>query len=167
MDEVNKCIAASFCFFVDDICTWAQGEDHCNEVTHTIAARINYLGQQNAPWKRREVSQEHGAWAGATVAGHPYFIPASPAHRYYAEQELITPLCLSKLPWRIFLNTNSKMEQPQWWSIHYIVQHCWRRKQANPSHVGPSCAKGHQHHWFQFYWNQSQASSWRICYRDI
>ncbi|GFH53884.1 hypothetical protein CTEN210_10360 [Chaetoceros tenuissimus] len=66
-DETNKRIAASFCSYVDDIRTWAQGEDHCNEATRTIAAKINYLGQQDAPRKRREVSQAPGAWAGATV----------------------------------------------------------------------------------------------------
>ena len=70
-DAVNNRIAASFCTYVDDIRTWAEGEDHCNEVTHTIAAKINYLGQQDAPRKRREVSQEPGAWAGATVATVP------------------------------------------------------------------------------------------------
>lgn len=70
-DEANQRIAASFCSYVDDIRTWAQGEDHCNLVTHTIAARINYLGQQDAPRKRREVSQAPGAWAGATVETIP------------------------------------------------------------------------------------------------
>lgn len=70
-DEVNQRIAASFCSYVDDIRTWAQGEDHCNDVTHTIAAKINYLGQQDAPRKRREVSQTPGAWAGATVETIP------------------------------------------------------------------------------------------------
>lgn len=68
-DETNKRIAASVCSYVDDICTWAQGEDHCDKATHTIAAKINYLGQQDAPHKRKEVSQAPGAWAGATVEG--------------------------------------------------------------------------------------------------
>ena len=38
---------------------------------HVIAARINYLGQQDSPRKRRKVGLAPGAWAGAMMIPKP------------------------------------------------------------------------------------------------
>ena len=66
-DSVRNQVAAFFCTYVDDIRSGDCSELECVATTHTIASRINYLGQQDAPRKRRRISQQPGAWAGAMV----------------------------------------------------------------------------------------------------
>ena len=71
-DDLNAKIAAFFETYVDDIRTGdCGGEDACHRLTHVIAARINYLGQQDSPRKRRKVGLAPGAWAGAMVISKP------------------------------------------------------------------------------------------------
>jgi len=70
-DAINNKIAANFASYVDDIRVNDEGDKECQQTTHCIASKINYLGQQDAPRKRRKVSQEPGAWAGATVCSVP------------------------------------------------------------------------------------------------
>ena len=71
-DDLNAKITAFFETYVDDIRTGdCGGEDACHRLTHVIAARINYLGQQDSPRKRRKVGLAPGAWAGAMVISKP------------------------------------------------------------------------------------------------
>ena len=67
-DSVRGQVAAFFCTYVDDIRSGDCSELECVATTHAIASRVNYLGQQDAPRKRRKISQQPGAWAGAMVA---------------------------------------------------------------------------------------------------
>ena len=53
--------------YVDDVCTGAATEELAELTTHAVASRINYLGQQDSPRKRRRVSLELGAWSGAVI----------------------------------------------------------------------------------------------------
>ena len=55
-----KCIAGDIIIFVDDIRPTGQDFDHCERVMHVTAAKSNYLGQQDAPRKRRPPSQSPG-----------------------------------------------------------------------------------------------------------
>ena len=66
-DSVNQKVAAFFKTYVDDIRTGDSTEAACVRTTHVVASRINYLGQQDAPRKRRKISQTPGAWSGAMV----------------------------------------------------------------------------------------------------
>ena len=66
-DSVNEKVAAFFCTYVDDIRSGDSTEAACIRTTHTIASRVNYLGQQDAPRKRRKISQSPGAWSGAMI----------------------------------------------------------------------------------------------------
>ena len=71
-DDINKKPAAFFETYVDDIRSGdSGGEEACHRTTHVIASRINYLGQQDSPRKRRKVSMVPGAWAGAMVITKP------------------------------------------------------------------------------------------------
>ena len=71
-DDLNRKKAAFFETYVDDIRSGdSGGEDACHHVTHVIAARINYLGQQDSPRKRRKVALVPGAWAGAMCISKP------------------------------------------------------------------------------------------------
>ena len=64
-DKVNGQLASHFLCYIDDI--WGMGgtEGICRKATRRVASWINYLGQQDAPWKRRPPSRTPGAWAGA------------------------------------------------------------------------------------------------------
>ena len=64
-DSQNQCIASFFGTYIDDIRTVGGSEKIARDVTRRTAALINYLGQQDAPRKRRPPSQEPGARAGA------------------------------------------------------------------------------------------------------
>ena len=60
-------MAGFFETYVDDIRSGGNSEDHCFRVSRQVAARTNYLGQQDAPRKRRRPSQSPGAWSGAII----------------------------------------------------------------------------------------------------
>ena len=66
-DSLGDCIAAFFETYVDDVRTGAATEEMAELTTHAIASRINYLGQQDSPRKRRRVGLEPGAWSGAVI----------------------------------------------------------------------------------------------------
>ena len=71
-DELGKKLAAFFECYVDDIRVGdSGGEEACHRTTHVIACRINYLGQQDSPRKRRKVALKPGAWSGANVISKP------------------------------------------------------------------------------------------------
>ncbi len=64
----NSCtntIAGSFGTYIDDIRTQHQSDSLCRGVTRKVAGGVGYLGQQDAPRKRRPPKQRPGAWAGA------------------------------------------------------------------------------------------------------
>lgn len=66
-DEVNQQMASFVISYVDDLRTGAQSKRLCDQVTHVVASKVNYLGQQDAPRKRGESSQAPGAWAGSVI----------------------------------------------------------------------------------------------------
>ncbi len=77
--ETNS-IAGSFGTYVDDIRTQHQSEKLCRDVTRRVASGVGYLGQQDAPRKRRWASQRPGAWSGAicfSVKGEGLYVSCS------------------------------------------------------------------------------------------
>ena len=64
-DEVNRRMASDFCCYIDDIRGIGNSERVCRAATRRVASWVNYLGQQDAPRKRRPPSKVPGAWAGA------------------------------------------------------------------------------------------------------
>jgi len=59
-------IACDFATFVDDMRAAGYSLKATWQVMHTIASRLNYLGIQDAPRKRRSpLKMEMGAWTGA------------------------------------------------------------------------------------------------------
>ncbi len=73
-------LAGSFGTYVDDIRTQNQTEDSCRNVTRRVAAGVGYLGQQDAPRKRRPPSKRPGAWSGAicfSVEGEGLYVSCS------------------------------------------------------------------------------------------
>ena len=73
-------MAAFFGTYIDDIHTGDDSETGCRRATRRVASRINYLGQQDAPTKRRPPSKKPGAWLGAMcepVLGKGLFVTCS------------------------------------------------------------------------------------------
>jgi hypothetical protein len=67
-DSRAKKMSAFVVSYVDDLRTGDHGRALlCDRVTHTSAARINYLGQQDASRKRKGASQNPGPWAGSVL----------------------------------------------------------------------------------------------------
>jgi hypothetical protein len=65
--EANK-LAAFVVSYVDDLRTGDDGgKESCDRATHHVAARLNYLGEQDAARKRGEASKRPGAWAGSVI----------------------------------------------------------------------------------------------------
>ncbi len=64
-NSLTGTIAGSFGTYIDDIRTQHQSESLCRSVTRKVAGGVGYLGQQDAPRKRRPPKQRPGAWAGA------------------------------------------------------------------------------------------------------
>ena len=58
-------LASHFSCYIDDIRGIGGTEGICRKATRRVASWINYLGQQDAPRKRRPPSKIPGAWAGA------------------------------------------------------------------------------------------------------
>ena len=63
--KLDGSLAAFFGTYIDDIRTGDSSEGGCRKATRRVASRINYLGQQDAPRKRRPPRKKPGAWAGA------------------------------------------------------------------------------------------------------
>ena len=66
-DRVNQRLAATICSYVDDVRTAAATQEECDNTSHAVAAKINYLGQQDAARKRESASKTPGVWAGASM----------------------------------------------------------------------------------------------------
>ena len=66
-DTVNQRLAAAICSYVDDVRTAASSKEACDRTSHVVAAKINYLGQQDAARKRESASKTPGTWAGASM----------------------------------------------------------------------------------------------------
>ena len=60
-------LATSICQYIDDLRTCAKDEATAWAASCRIAKVLGWLGLQDAARKRREPSQEPGAWSGATV----------------------------------------------------------------------------------------------------
>jgi hypothetical protein len=71
-DMKNQRLAAFVVSYVDDLRTGCHGsKEDGDKVTHYVASRLNYLGQQDAPRKRGSASQQPGPWAGAMIEAVP------------------------------------------------------------------------------------------------
>ena len=66
-DRVNNRLAATICSYVDDVRTAAATKEACDNTSHAVATKINYLGQQDAARKRESASKTPGVWAGASM----------------------------------------------------------------------------------------------------
>ena len=67
VDSKTGQIAGYFGTYVDDIRPVGNTEKHCWRIARRVASVANYLGQQDAPRKRRRITQTPGAWAGALI----------------------------------------------------------------------------------------------------
>ena len=70
-DMLHQRLASFFESYVDDIRTGAASESLAWKTSRRVASWTNYLGQQDAPRKRRPPSQTPGAWAGAMCLAKP------------------------------------------------------------------------------------------------
>ena len=80
LTKVDGSLAAFFGTYIDDIRTSDTTEEGCRNTTRRVASRVNYLGQQDAPRKRRAPSKKPGAWSGAmceSVSGKGLFVTCS------------------------------------------------------------------------------------------
>jgi hypothetical protein len=61
---INK-IAGDIVAFVDDLRASGHSVEQAWAISHQVVARLQYLGLQDAPRKRRPLVRTPGAWAGA------------------------------------------------------------------------------------------------------
>ena len=66
-NSITGKIASDASSFVDDIRPTGHDQHNCELVCHQIGSRCNYLGQQDAPRKRREPSRASGMWNGSVI----------------------------------------------------------------------------------------------------
>jgi hypothetical protein len=67
-DSTRQIMAAFVISYVDDLRTGDQsGKAGGDLVVHHVASRLNYLGEQDAPRKRKEATQRPEAWAGSVI----------------------------------------------------------------------------------------------------
>ena len=67
-NDIADRIAGDVESFVDDLRMSGHSVENIWQVSRQIAARVQYLGIQDAPRKRRPPSQRPGAWAGAMIS---------------------------------------------------------------------------------------------------
>jgi hypothetical protein len=58
-------IAGDIIGFVDDLRSSSRAKEESWQISRQVASRLQYLGIQDTPMKRRTPVQNHGAWAGA------------------------------------------------------------------------------------------------------
>jgi hypothetical protein len=64
-NSIEQKMVSFFGTYIDDICGGGPTELDCKRTMHRTACRINYLGQQDAPRKRGQPTQQPRAWAGS------------------------------------------------------------------------------------------------------
>ena len=64
-------LASFFGTYIDDIRTGGASEKAVWKTSRRVASRVQYLGMQDAPRKRRAPSRTPGAWAGAMCKAKP------------------------------------------------------------------------------------------------
>ena len=64
-NSLKKAIAGDIIAFVDDLRASGMSEEEAWRVARAVASRLQFLGIQDAPRKRRPPMRETGAWAGA------------------------------------------------------------------------------------------------------
>ena len=64
-DSLKKVMPGFMETYIDDVKGGGSSEASCRGVTHQIASRFNYLGQQDAARKRCQASKTPRAWTGA------------------------------------------------------------------------------------------------------
>jgi hypothetical protein len=67
-DDSMQKIAGDILGFVDDLIASGHSVEAAWAVARQVAARLQYMGIQDAPRKRRPPSQSPGAWAGAVFS---------------------------------------------------------------------------------------------------
>ena len=67
-DEIKARIASDLQSFVDDLRASGFSVEEAWQVARQVASRLQYLGIQDAPRKRRPPSQSPGAWAGGVLS---------------------------------------------------------------------------------------------------
>jgi hypothetical protein len=70
VSKVRACdmrIAADFLSFVDDVWPTGPTKKECWLAARRVGSQLNYLGIQDAARKRRDSSQDPGAWSGSVV----------------------------------------------------------------------------------------------------
>ena len=70
-NDIASAIAGDVVTFVDDLRASGYSFENGWQVARQIASRLQYLGIQDAPRKRRPSSQKPGAWAGAVFQIDP------------------------------------------------------------------------------------------------
>ena len=63
-DDINDCLAGDISPYIDDLRGAGMCRDHAWQTGHRAASRLQYLGMQDAPRKRRPPTKSPGAWAG-------------------------------------------------------------------------------------------------------
>ena len=66
-DTVNQKLAASNSSYVDDVRTADESKEACDRTWHSVAAKLKYLGEQDAVRKRGSASKTPNTWAGASM----------------------------------------------------------------------------------------------------
>jgi hypothetical protein len=67
-DAIDERIASDLLAFVDDLRASGLSVEEAWQVARQVASRLQYLGIQDAPRKRRPPSQSPGAWAGGVFS---------------------------------------------------------------------------------------------------
>ncbi len=70
-NPLTKTVANDISGFVDDFRGAGANYNECLRVMHHFAAEMQYMGIQDAPRKRRPVSQRPGAWTGSIILTIP------------------------------------------------------------------------------------------------
>jgi hypothetical protein len=107
--QAAKAISGDVVTFVDDLRASGHSFDNSWQVSRQLVSRLQYLGIQDAPLKRRPPSQSPGAWAGGIFSSANGRITKSfSVEKWKRVQTMIRWLqdkvnaCSNKRPWLNF-----------------------------------------------------------------
>ena len=93
-NSLKKIMASFFGTYIDDIRGGGSNEIECRRTIHRTACRINYLGQQEAPRKRGQATQNPRAWAGSrciAIEGEGLYV-LSMEEKWFKSKKIIEKL---------------------------------------------------------------------------
>jgi hypothetical protein len=117
-DTLNKWLACDLVVFVDDLRATGPTVELTWALSHTVSARIQYLGIQEASRKRRPPTRSPGAWAGGA-----FHTSSTNVHMSISQEKWDKGKLLVGSLWDVIASTGADLDTKELGLSSSIIKH--------------------------------------------